>query len=331
MEVSVGEPQTQAGEPQSSEETGTSEYESTEDTEEDQEEVDEHTTLPSLINVDQNPEEPPEDPTNPPITTAMAATPKELALNKPTPFDGDPSKLEQFIMDCDLYLTTNDAVYNNANKKISFIMALLTEGNAAVWKMQYYKANQAANAGVFTAPTLATFLQDLRDSFKEVNEEGSSLICLERLQQGGKPVEEHNTKFKLLAGRTGITEDKTLVNIYQRTISKRLLEKIISHTPLPATLTDWMEKAVQLDKQWRMMMGILDKPTSKYQKDSKNKYKFKIPAYHDPNAMDVDALSTAERGDRKKGMLCYNCGKPGLFCARMQATKEEERTFQGSA
>jgi hypothetical protein len=58
-----------------------------------------------------------------------------------------------------------------------------------------------------------------------------------------------------------------------------------------------MDKAVQLDKQWRMMMGILDKPTGKYSKDLKNKYKFKIPAYRDPNAMDVDALLTAERGD----------------------------------
>jgi hypothetical protein len=197
--------------------------------------------------------------------------------------------------------------------------------------MQYYKVNQVANAGVFTPPGLAAFLRDLRDSFKKVDEEESSLVRLELLQQGGKPVEEHNTKFKLLAGQTGITNDKTLVNIYWGTISKGLLEKIISHTPLPTTLTNWINKAVQLDKQWRMMMEILDKLTSKrYSNDSMNKYKFKIPAYHDPNAMDVDALSIAEREDRKKGMLCYNCEKPGHFAQECKQPKKKKGPFKGA-
>jgi hypothetical protein len=125
---------------------------------------------------------------------------KELSLNKPAPFNGDPAKLEHFIMDCDMYISVNRQVYDDDTKRIGFYMSLLTEGSAVTWKMQYYKANRAANNGVFTLPTVQQFLIDLRDSFREVDEEGSSLVRLERIKQGGKPVEEHNTEFKLLVG-----------------------------------------------------------------------------------------------------------------------------------
>ena len=162
-------------------------------------------------------DQPPEEPEPEPVyemAAVAAPTPKELSINKPNPFNGDPAKLESFIMDCDLYLSVNRAVYDNDAKKISFILALLTEGNAATWKMQYYKTNQTANGGIFTPPALAQFIRDLRDSFKEVDEEGSLMIGLERLRQGNKTVEQHNTDFKLLAARANLTDDRQLINLY---------------------------------------------------------------------------------------------------------------------
>jgi len=92
----------------------------------------------------------------------MAAQPaKELSLNKPTPFNGDPASLEQFIIDCSIYLGVNERVYDTQTKQVGFYLSLLTEGNAATWKMQYYKANLAANGGQFAAPTVANFLTAL--------------------------------------------------------------------------------------------------------------------------------------------------------------------------
>lgn len=88
-------------------------------------------------------------------------------------------------MDCDIYLDANATVYNNNAKRVAFVLSLLSEGNAITWKMQYYRHNLAQNNGTFTAPTIADFVQDLREAFREVDEQESALVRLERLKQGG--------------------------------------------------------------------------------------------------------------------------------------------------
>jgi len=183
--------------------------------------------------------------------------------------------------------------------------------------MQYYKENRTANNGVFAPPTVLVFLTALWDLFKEVDEEGSSLTHLERIKQGGQTVEQHNTDFKLLARRLGITNQGTLINLYCQSISQKILEKIIAHNLRPRTLDKWMTKVVTLNKQWRIMMGILDKPTGQSMDSRANSgrmmFNFRQPQYQDPYAMDVDTLLSVKRKDWIRDKPCYNCGKMGHF------------------
>jgi len=238
--------------------------------------------------------------------------------------------LESFLMDCEIYLGVNRTVYDNDTKKVGFILSLLSEGNAAIWKMQWYKANLTANNNVFTVPTVDAFVRQLRDSFKEVDEEGSSMVRLENLKQKGNTVEEHNNRFKLLVQRSGLTEQRPLVNFYRRSINPAILDKIIAHTPLPTTLEQWMEKAVQLDKNWRMMKGILDLPrkTSKGA-DGRKYFNFKSTSYRAHDAMDVDALTGADQDGQKKQYRCYNCDRPGHFANECRQPKRNKGKLQG--
>jgi hypothetical protein len=67
-------------------------------------------------------------------------TPKasdKIKLNTPTPFTGKQNEFVLFMQDIYIYLKVNQHIYNDDNKKISFILSYLTGGDAAIWKQQF--------------------------------------------------------------------------------------------------------------------------------------------------------------------------------------------------
>ena len=54
-------------------------------------------------------------PANPVQPITVNATQKEVKMNTPTPFTGDRKKLEEFLIETDMYLTMNEDTYNNKN------------------------------------------------------------------------------------------------------------------------------------------------------------------------------------------------------------------------
>ena len=59
-----------------------------------------------------------------------ALNPKEIRINLPKEFSGLQSEAGPFLQDVTLYLTLNQEVYNNDNKKIIFALSFMNSGPA---------------------------------------------------------------------------------------------------------------------------------------------------------------------------------------------------------
>src|SRR5271170_2797284 len=100
-------------------------------------------------------------------TPAPAITRKEYNINRPTPFTGDRNEIENFVQECDVYLTLNKYIYDDENAKVAFTLSFLTAGEAKKWKEQFIQA--CMTNGEITFPTYAVFMTRLQAAFKAVN------------------------------------------------------------------------------------------------------------------------------------------------------------------
>jgi len=82
----------------------------------------------------------------PPIT--VNATQKEVKMNMPTPFTGDRKKLEEFLIETNMYLTMNEDTYNNNSRQIIFALSFMKDRTAGSWKQSFWtQARENNNLG----------------------------------------------------------------------------------------------------------------------------------------------------------------------------------------
>jgi len=63
---------------------------------------------------------------------------KEVKMNMPTLFIGDRKKLEEFLIETDMYLTMKNEMYNNNQRKIIFILSFMKDRKAGPWKQSFW-------------------------------------------------------------------------------------------------------------------------------------------------------------------------------------------------
>jgi hypothetical protein len=69
------------------------------------------------------------------LTTTKAS--EKIKLNPPNPFSGRRNEFVLFMQDIYIYLKVNQYLYDNDNKKISFILSYLFRADVAIWKQQF--------------------------------------------------------------------------------------------------------------------------------------------------------------------------------------------------
>ena len=152
--------------------------------------------------------------------------------------------------------------------------------------------------------------------FQPLNQIDSALAQLATLKQGKNSVEKYIADFRLLISLAGMTTDTHSDNLHLITHFRRGLHpaiaKTIAHSEsVPRTITGWAEKAITFDTNYRLDMamtgkGSFDAPVNYGRGNSNNG-----SGRRDPNAMDVDAMTTEKRTALMKKGLCFKCEQKG--------------------
>ena len=131
---------------------------------------------------------PPAPPANPVQLITVNATQKEVKMNTLTPFTGDRKKLEEFLIETDMYLTMNEDTYNNDNRQIIFTLSFMKDGTAGSWKQLFWtQARENNNLG-----TWDEFKRALRELFSAPDKENDAVTKMEMEMMSSQTVKRHD-------------------------------------------------------------------------------------------------------------------------------------------
>jgi len=263
------------------------------------------------------------------------APPKEFTINKPTPFDGDRKEVTSFIQNCQAYLQVNAHIYTTDDSRVAFILSFMNEKEAKRWKQNFYLTITDATTGLLVFPAFAAFLTTVKNDFKPANQTRDAEHQIAILRQGKKTAEETITEFRLLSNQAGYANTTSsdhlhLIGKLRSTLNTRLVKQIMLSDTVPTTIDEWAEKAIKIDNNYRQTMEVIERlnderkagpsKPSKWSTNSNNNNSNsnnnnnswrKKKEEKDPDAMDVDAMSTQKRAYLMKKGACFICEETG--------------------
>ena len=185
----------------------------------------------------------------------------------------------------------------------------MNEGDAASWKAQFL--SEAERPSGLHLEGWTKFKTDLIAAFKPYDAPGDALEKITTLRMGNNTsIEDHIAKYKILLNKAGISKNSPAAIDYFRRSLNVPLQKQLLNLPTPLTTMDqWWEWASRLDNNYRKMIRIIGGKPNK--KEEPRKHWHFTRRERDPNAMDVDAMTTEKRDEAMRKGLCFGCGKPG--------------------
>jgi len=264
------------------------------------------------------------------MATAAAATTterkKDPKINPPDVYDGNKRNFSRFWQQVELYMIGAPEQFSTDGTKIAFVLSYLRKGDADSWAESFQTMKSAAATAAGQPLSLGTwdqFVLDIKAAFKSEYAEKDAIHDLASLyMQKGVSAEDHVAQFKTLVVRSGLKEEKDLMAKFENSLRPKI-RRLISFKGEPKTLQEWYDAASLADNNDRRLEEAIERSKGrpgtqiKPNKSQKSVPKLYTPSYRqtrytrDPNAMDVDALSTEERDRRLKRGACFVCNEVG--------------------
>ena len=232
--------------------------------------------------------------------------PTELKMKQPSPFNGDREETNRFIQDIGMYLIINEEIYNSDKKKIAFLLSFMQEGTAGPWKEARITTLLKGNDwGTYT-----DLVDEIRTAFAASDSAGLARAKLRVLRQTTM-ADEYIAEFRTHSACSGITQAEALIEYFMEGLRPAVLEKVIGMEECPVTIEEWYTAASKFDNNWRRGRAIIDRYKGGNSKHPQKKITPRYVPPRDPNAMDIDRLSTEDRDEHMKKGLCFECHQFG--------------------
>jgi hypothetical protein len=180
---------------------------------------------------------------------AQAHQPHLLGM-APESFDGSADKAIAFWNTLENYYTTNAAIYDTEDKKISAVLTHFKLGTqAGEWASDRMAA--ALAAAPQTYGMWAIFKADFKAQFIPPQTQLDAITKIHNLPMGGK---EFNVWFQEWSQyeRRSQVDEATKMYAFRKNLNPSLHQKIIQITPQPTTLAALIDKARDLDQNWHL-------------------------------------------------------------------------------
>ncbi|ETW83370.1 hypothetical protein HETIRDRAFT_316098 [Heterobasidion irregulare TC 32-1] len=257
---------------------------------------------------------------------------KGPAMAKPTPFDGNRKRTEQFLHKIDLMILARKYDFPDEFTKIAYTLSYMKGGSAGIWSRNFTKARNTNNDWDLYAwkpiTGMTSVRQKISTDFEEFDKTADARDKLARINQGKESFNTYLQLFEQIAELAGV-DLETKKTHFLRGLKWELARGIYQD---PAAQTTWDELVAKAKRHETMRieeMRARDLRQGKYQVFTPTNYYSNfaptprqeresqyVPMDVDAAELEVEAirfkkLTPEERNRLTKEGKCFYCKKPG--------------------
>jgi hypothetical protein len=281
-----------------------------------------------------------------PAGTSSAGAPRRPTFSedsakpaKPEIYYGERHKLNNWLLQMDLYFRINASNIDERNKVV--VAVTFMRGRVLTWinsDLQKYLDGEAEQSTVRWMESFGAFKARIRHVFGPSNEESAAESMIQRLKQL-KSAADYATTFQHYAGQTE-WNDEALMSMYKRGLKDNVQDELMRHGGTLDTLQELMKTSIEYDDK------LHQRALERMEKRGGNPYKewgggtsnyrsggFRRDTDLRGDPMELDVLTpTRGRQDTTNPRKCYTCGKPGHIarnCRSKDKVRRQLNVLQG--